>query len=105
MTQEEYLLFLHETFTEMEELIRRKNTDYTAGGSAFANFECSMGWGVDPFTGLMIRMEDKIQRLKSFVKSGSLEVKGEGIDDALKDVIGYSVLGLGMQKEKKMSQS
>jgi hypothetical protein len=101
MTSEEYLDFLLDLFGSMHELIKAKNTDYTAGQGAFANFEKSVELGVDPMVGVLIRMEDKLQRIKSFVKTGSLAVKGEGVDDALKDIIGYASICLGMLEQDK----
>jgi hypothetical protein len=41
-------------------------------------------------------MVDKIQRIKSFIKKGKLEVKNEGVEDAVMDVIGYSLILIGM---------
>ncbi len=101
MSKEEYLAFIEQTFQEMQSLIKKKNTDYTAGGGPFANFEESLGYGVDPLVGLSVRISDKIQRLKSFCKSGKLEVENEGVEDIFKDLIGYSCIALGMLKEKK----
>jgi hypothetical protein len=100
MSREEYLAFLEQTFNDMQTLIKKKNTDYTAGGGPFANFEESLGYGVDPLVGLSVRIGDKIQRLKSFCKSGKLEVENEGAEDIFKDLIGYSCIALGMLKEK-----
>lgn len=101
MTKEEYFVFIDELCVEMKELVRRKNTDYTAGGGPFANFKESAGYGVDPLIGLSVRIGDKIQRLKSFCKLGNLEVKSEGAEDIFKDLIGYSWIALGMLKERK----
>ncbi len=101
MSKEDYMVFIEQTFCDMQELIKKKNTDYTAGGGPFANFEESLGYGVDPIVGLSVRIGDKIQRLKSFCKSGKLEVENEGVEDIFKDLIGYSCIALGMLKEKK----
>lgn len=101
MTSEEYLAFVEQTFAEMQELIKRKNADYTNGAGPFANFEQASDFGVDPFKGLMVRLGDKFQRVKSFCKQGELKVQGEGIEDALRDCIGYSLIGLGMIQQQK----
>lgn len=101
MTTSEYLEFVAKTMSEMQDLIRRKNADYTNGAGPFANFKQAEDYGVDPFHGLMVRVGDKMQRIKSFCKQGKLEVKDEGIEDALKDLIGYSLIGLGMLHERK----
>lgn len=54
-----------------------------------------------PLIGLFIRMGDKMQRLKAFSKHGKLQVKSEGVDDALRDLIGYCTLGLAMIEDRK----
>lgn len=100
MTQEEYLNFAQKKCNSILDLITRKNADYTNGGSAFANFEKSLEYGIDPFIGLCLRTEDKWQRIRSFVKQGKLEVKGEGVEDALTDVIGYCLIALAMLESK-----
>lgn len=104
LSSEDYLTFLRGLYDNMLELIEAKNRDYTNGGGAFANFEKSTEFGVDPLVGVMLRMEDKIQRIKSFVKTGSLAVKGEGVEEALQDVIGYASICLGMLEQDKREE-
>lgn len=99
-TKEEYLQFVEQTLGDMKELIRRKNADYTNGAGPFANFEISEDVGVDPIKGLVIRLLDKVQRLKSYCKQGELQVQGEGVEDIFKDFIGYSLIGLAMMQER-----
>ena len=98
-TKETFRQFREEIFTELNVLIDQKNDDYTAGGSVFANFELCEEIGIDRLQGLTIRFLDKVQRLKSYAKSGRLSVADEGIEDVFKDFIGYSFLALGMLRE------
>ena len=49
--------------------------------------------------GVLLRMLDKIQRLKSFYTTGELKVKSESHVDALRDIIGYSLILIGLSKE------
>lgn len=101
ITTEQYLAFVNTTLDDLQALIKRKNADYTAGsGDPFANFRVAEDFGVDTFQGVMLRMSDKIQRLKSFCKNGKLEVANEGAEDSLKDIIGYSLICLGLLHEK-----
>jgi len=100
-TKETFRQFREETFAELNDLIDRKNDDYTAGGSCFANFEICEQIGIDRLQGLTIRFLDKVQRLKSYAKSGRLSVADEGIEDVFKDFIGYSFLALGMLHEDR----
>jgi hypothetical protein len=99
MTSQEYLDFMKKELGSIQELVSKKNADYTNQGSAFANFDKSIEWGVDPLIGLLVRVEDKMQRLKSFASMGKLQVEGEGPEDALRDVIGYSCIALAMLSE------
>jgi len=93
--------FRERIFAEMSELIEKKNSDYTSGGSVFANFEICEELGIDRLNGLAIRFLDKVQRLKSYVRNGKLEVADEGVEDVFKDFIGYSVIALAMLHEDK----
>jgi len=94
---EEYLQFVENLFSDMLDLIRGKNKDYTAGNdNAFHNFEQAERVGVDALRGLYIRLMDKQGRIEAWFNNGQLEVLGEGIEDAFRDQIGYSALALGI---------
>jgi hypothetical protein len=99
MNRTEYLEFVKKTFADMEALIRRKNTDYSQDADPFSNFRAAELYGVDPLVGLCVRMSDKMARIQSFCKSGNL--LAESVDDAFRDLVGYSVLALGMLTEKE----
>lgn len=91
------LLKLHKDTTEAcREVMRKKNHDYTSGGSPFANFRDSSIIGVSPVLGILIRSIDKFKRVQTFVQSGTLAVEGEGVLDALDDVINYMILAKGI---------
>ncbi len=49
----------------------------------------------------MLRVMDKFCRIKTFIESGTLAVKGEPVDDAILDIINYMVLLAGMIEEKR----
>ena len=95
MNKEQYLALVDRELDNMKDLIRRKSHDYTGDGGPFANFEDTGGL-CDPFVGLLLRMGDKMQRLRTFAKKGTLQVKGEGAQDAAKDLIGYALIAIGM---------
>ncbi|MGI5892923.1 MAG: hypothetical protein ACOX7H_09405, partial [Bacillota bacterium] len=68
---------------EMKELHAKKDKDY---GSAFhKSFE---EFGV---TAGVVRLNDKMERVKSLVKNGKAEVKDESLLDSLKDAACYAV--------------
>jgi hypothetical protein len=100
MSQEEYYAFVEKTFAGMLALIKKKNYDYVAGaGDAFANFRRSEPV-VDCLKGAWVRWGDKVQRVDAFFKNGKLAVENEGLDDALKDCLGYSMVMLGIIHER-----
>lgn len=90
------LLKLHdETCKNCKDIMVKKNSDYTGGKGAtdaLANFKGSKMFDVHPAIGLMIRMTDKMQRVKSFVADGELRVTGETVIDACEDMVNYSIL-------------
>jgi hypothetical protein len=98
------LLNLHEqTTTRCREVMRDKNSDYTGGSQAtdaLANFKASKSLGLHPVMGLLLRMQDKIQRVRSFVADGSLRVSGETVEDAFDDMINYAILGKALLVEE-----
>jgi len=105
--KEWWFAYQERIFTEIMELTRRKNADYTGGGDTenpFANFDGAAELGVDPIVGLVVRMGDKFQRIKSFARLGKLEVteEGDSIEDAFRDIIGYSALVLGMFERRRL---
>lgn len=100
MTKAEYREFSKRVLNEMLELVAQKNSDYSHGNDPFANFRISEQVGVDPLLGLWIRMEDKFQRIRAYLERGELSVANEGIEDAFRDTIGYSLLALGMLNER-----
>lgn len=81
--------------------MRKKNADYTGTGNFFANFERSESIGIPRLTSLYLRMLDKGARVESFLSKGKLEVENEGLEDAFKDLIGYSLIALLMIEDDK----
>lgn len=86
--------------TEALELMRRKNHDYTSGsGDPYANFRTAQSFGVHPAVGIVIRVGDKLQRIRTFAEKGTLQVQHEGLRDACLDVINYAILAYGLLTE------
>ncbi len=72
---------------EALELFKRKNADY---GDAFAKY------GV---IGVLMRIEDKLQRSMSITKNGVNLVSDEGIRDTLLDLHNYAAMALMLLDE------
>ena len=70
------------------ELFTRKNADY---GDAFSKY------GV---IGVLMRIEDKIQRSLSITKNGVNLISDEGIKDTLLDLHNYAAMALMLLEEK-----
>ena len=64
------------------ELFKRKNADY---GDAFAKYG---------LVGVLMRIEDKIQRCLSITKSGINLVNDEALEDTLLDLHNYAAMAL-----------
>ena len=73
--------------SEALELFMKKNIDY---GDAFAKY------GV---IGVLMRMEDKLQRCMSITNNGVNLVSDEGIRDTLLDLHNYSAMALMLMDE------
>ena len=73
---------------EALELFTKKNADY---GDAFAKY------GV---IGVLMRIEDKLQRCISITKNGVNLVGDEGIRDTLIDLHNYAAMALMLMDEK-----
>jgi hypothetical protein len=81
-----------ETLTEMLALHDKKNHDYGTVGDPFANVRASEDFGVDAWLGTIIRLNDKITRIKSFARNGNLE--NESLRDSLIDIAVYAAIAL-----------
>ena len=82
---------LETTQKECLELFRKKNQDY---GDAFAKF------GV---IGVLMRIEDKIQRAISITKNNVQLIDDESIKDTLMDLHNYAAMGVMLLDENDMN--
>ena len=80
---------IREKFTEISDLVVKKNTDY--GDSVFSPpFMCP---GISAGVAIRVRMSDKIKRIIQ-LESNPAQVKSESLADTYRDLIGYSILRL-----------
>ena len=98
------LLEIHkETCDAAQEIMRQKNSDYTGGSEAtdaLANFKASLALNLHPVTGLLLRVQDKIMRIRSFVADGELRVMNESVEDACDDIVNYAILCKALLREE-----
>ena len=100
------LLKLHdETCAKTRAIMVAKNNDYSGGArapDALANFKSAHALELHPVTGLLLRMQDKMMRVKSFVADGALKVSGETVEDAFDDMVNYAILGKALLREERL---
>jgi hypothetical protein len=72
---------------EALELFKKKNADY---GDAFAKYG---------LVGVLMRIEDKIQRGLSITKNGVVLVSDEGLKDTLLDLHNYAAMAMMLLEE------
>lgn len=94
MNQNELFSFIEESQTKGLEIIKKKNCDYGADDDCFANFRM---FGE---LGFLVRMGDKLSRLKTILSRGSAEVKDESVEDTIIDAANYLYLLLAYRSEK-----
>jgi len=85
--------------------MEKKNNDYSGGltsDDALANFKMSNALGMSPVMGLLLRIQDKMMRIKTFATDGSLNVADESVYDAFEDIINYAILGKALMIENRI---
>ena len=80
----------HAKLQEMGELHASKSSDYTAGRDPLYNLRASTEFGVAPWIATLIRLNDKIGRLQSFARKGTLN--HESATDSMIDIAVYAIL-------------
>lgn len=106
MTKTDYIKFHAECCRRMQEITQAKNADYTGSSSSpFANFsETEVYAGVATERGFLVRMGDKLSRIRSFIDKGVLQVKDESVEDTLLDLANYCILLAGYIQSKKRGE-
>lgn len=84
MTKEE----INKITEDVAELLLKKNEDY--GGASF-----DLG-----LNGNMVHLWDKIKRYRQLIEKQGKEPNFESMEDTLKDIIGYGIIGLLIMKEE-----
>jgi hypothetical protein len=76
----------------------KKSQDYGDPSDPLANIRSGADVvGIEPWRGCLVRVADKMQRIKSFCREGKLA--NEGFEDALLDLASYAVIALIMFRE------
>lgn len=82
------------------DLHKKKAADYGSDTDPFANINAAAeAWGVPPWICVMIRIQDKLQRLQSLRSKGDLQ--NESAADSLTDILVYSAIAQVLLEEEQ----
>lgn len=87
----------HAELQKMGELHDKKQEDYGTDGDPFANVRSSEDFGVPAWLGAIIRLNDKVTRIKSFAKKGVLA--NEALEDSFDDIAVYAIIAKVLYRE------
>ena len=82
----------------MREMHIEKSHDY-GFRDPLANLRAAEELGIQPWVGCILRANDKVTRIKSFLQSGQL--KNESVQDSLMDIAAYAILALVLFEEEQ----
>jgi hypothetical protein len=89
-----------ELLEELRTLHLSKSQDYGSQSDPLANIRQGAEFvGIEPWRGCMVRIADKIQRLRTYCQTGRLV--HEGVRDTLMDLAAYSLLAIVLFDEGK----
>ena len=89
-----------ELLEEVRQLHLSKSQDYGSQADPLANIRQGAEFvGIEPWRGCMVRIADKVQRLRTFCQTGRLV--HEGVRDTLLDLSAYSLLAIVLFDEAK----
>lgn len=97
MASEKFLKLLD----EVRETHIRKSKDYGQDADPMANLNAAKAFGVEPWVATMIRANDKMVRIQSFLQKGVLA--NESVEDAMLDLGVYALLALVQYRDKILS--
>tara|TARA_R100000734_G_C3312100_1_gene103042 strand:- start:886 stop:1317 length:432 start_codon:yes stop_codon:yes gene_type:complete len=104
MTSKELLQLHDRTCKSCRDIMVKKNNDYTGGKTAtdiFANFNSAKILNIHPVQGLLLRLIDKVQRIRSFTNDKELSVPNESVEDACDDIVNYAILAKAMLLDER----
>ena len=91
----------YELLEEIAETHSVKNHDYASSDDPLSNFkEVATATGLEPFDVIHQFCATKMARIKQLKLKKKNLVKGEGMDDSLKDLAVYALLGVVLLEEE-----
>lgn len=87
----------HALLAQAGALHDQKQADYGSDTDPFANVRASEEWGIPSWVGALVRLNDKVQRLKAFARKGSLQ--NESAQDSMLDIAVYALISYVLYEE------
>lgn len=92
----------YQRFDELLRLMKTthdaKGADYEGDGRPYENLRAVEEWSIDAWKYALLRADEKMRRLKSYAKTGTL--KNEGAFDSLLDIAVLAVIGYVLLEEQ-----
>lgn len=88
----------HEILKELGDLHDRKQKDYGSDTDPFANVRSGQDFGIAPWINAASRLNDKVVRIKSFIRNGDLA--NESLEDSFRDIAVYAIIALVLREEE-----
>ena len=88
----------HHILDELGQLHDQKQRDYGTVTDPFANVRASTEFGIPAWQGAVLRGNDKMARIKAFIRNGRLE--NESLTDSLRDLAVYAIISLVLWEER-----
>lgn len=89
----------HTVLRQMAALHNRKASDYGTDADPFANIRATAEFGLPAWLGSVLRMNDKMSRIKAYAQKGTLA--NESVEDSFLDCACYAIIALVMHREEK----
>ena len=89
----------HKLLEEIGALHDKKQEDYGSDTDPFANVRSSEDWGIEPWVGALVRLNDKVHRLQQFARKG--ELANESAEDSMFDIAVYALIALILYREEE----
>jgi len=90
---------IHELLAKVGEMHDRKQEDYGSEADPFANVRASEEFGVPAWVGALVRLNDKVTRLKAFARKGTL--RNESAKDSMLDIAVYALIAYILYEEEE----
>jgi hypothetical protein len=89
-----------EVMEEIKAIHIRKSQDYGEPTDPLANVKAGAELvGIEPWRGCIVRMADKMQRIRTYCREGALA--NEGFEDALLDLASYAAIALVLFRQEQ----